>query len=160
MQETIIFKPIGYLRSEHTNPDKTPIQPVFAKGFKGEAEIFPEYQEGLKDIEGFSHIYLITHFNKSKAAKLMVRPFLDNTERGVFSTRTPHRPNPIGFSLVRLLKREKNILHLDDVDIIDGTPILDIKPFIQRFDYRQNTHDGWQENVDDATALKRGKRAE
>jgi len=158
MQETIIFKPIGYIRSEHINPEKTPIQPVFAKGCNGKAEIFPEYQEGLKDLEGFSHIYIITHFNKSKAAKLIVKSFLDNIERGVFATRTPNRPNPIGFSLVRLLKRNKNILHLEDVDIIDGTPILDIKPFINRFDYRRNTHDGWQEKVDDATAFKCGRR--
>ena len=158
MSGDIIFKPIGYIHSEHADPEKTPIQPAFAKGCKGQAEIFPEYEKGLSDIEGFSHIYILYHFHKAGSGNLMVKPFLDDTKRGVFATRTSNRPNPIGFSLVQLLKRTKNILYLEDVDILDGTPILDIKPFVKRFDYRNNTHDGWQEKIDDTLASILGKR--
>ncbi len=158
MEREIIVTPIGYIRSEHTEPSKTPIQPVYASGCRGRAEILPEYGEGLRDLEDFSHVFIIYCFHKADEPRLTVKPFLEDVPRGVFATRSPRRPNPIGFSLVRLVKREGNLLFLDDVDILDGTPILDIKPFVPRFDYRENACSGWQENVDDETAFKRGRR--
>ena len=156
----MVVKPIGYIRSEHKDASATPIQPVYAQGCRGRAEILPEYEEGLADLEGFSHIYVIYYFHKAGSPSLTVTPFLDDVPRGVFAARSPRRPNPIGFSLVRLLKRERNVLLLDDVDILDGTPILDIKPFIPRFDYRENARTGWQEHVDENVAQLRGRRRE
>jgi tRNA-Thr(GGU) m(6)t(6)A37 methyltransferase TsaA len=153
-------RPIGYIRSEHKDASATPIQPVYAQGCRGRAEILPEYEEGLRDLEGFSHIYVIYYFHKAGPPSLTVTPFLDDVPRGVFAARSPRRPNPIGFSLVRLVKREGNVLLLDDVDMLDGTPILDIKPFLPRFDYRENARAGWQEQVDENVAQLRGRRQE
>jgi tRNA (adenine37-N6)-methyltransferase len=156
--EPIAFEPIGFIHSEHTKPSDTPIQPVFAAGCRGRAEIFPQYEEGLRDLEGFSHIHILFHLHKAGPTRLTVKPFLEDVPHGVFATCAPCRPNPIGLSLVRLIKREGNILFLDDLDILDSTPILDIKPYVSRFGKRQNTRDGWQEKVDDKTAFKRGRR--
>lgn len=156
--DLITYKPIGVIRSIHSIPEKTPIQPVFAHGCRGRAEILPEYADGLKDIEGFSHIYLIFHFHKSGDPRLIVRPYLQDMERGIFATRSPSRSNPIGFSIVELLGRDKNSLILDGVDILDGTPLLDIKPYISRYDCIGSTRNGWQEDVDDTTALRKGTR--
>lgn len=153
-----MYIPIGVIRSEHTNPDETPIQGVYASGCRGRAEILPEYTEGLRDLEGFSHIYLIYDFHRAGAAKLIVKPFLQDVERGVFATRAPCRPNHIGLSIVRLLFRQDNILHLDCVDILDGSPLLDIKPYTARFDRIEHTVDGWHNGIDDETARQRGKR--
>ena len=158
MRDTIIYQPVGIVYSGHTDPEKTPIQPVFAEGFSGQVEIFKEYEKGLKDIEGFSHIIIFYHFHMTKARKLLVKPFLENAEHGVFATRSPCRPNPIGISLVRLVKRVDNILMIDDVDILDSTPVLDIKPYVSRFDSRDNVRSGWQANIDDETAYKLGRR--
>jgi len=158
--ERFEVKPIGYIRSDHKDVSATPIQPVYAQGCCGKAEILPEYEEGLRDLEGFSHIYIIYYFHKAGPVSLTVTPFLDDVPRGVFSARSPRRPNPIGFSLVRLVKREGYVLFLDDVDMLDGTPILDIKPFIPRFDYRENARAGWQEQVDEDVAQLRGRRRE
>jgi len=152
------FCPIGYIRSEHTELAKTPIQPVYAKGCAGRAEILPEYEEGLRDLEEFSHIFILYRFHRAGPAKLRVKPFMQDIPRGVFATRAPSRPNPIGFSLVRLVRREGNILHLDDLDILDGTPILDIKPYVSRFETREDASCGWQEDVDEETARRRGRR--
>ena len=157
-QQKLIFETIGFVHSEHKQVDSIPVQPVYANGCHGRAEILPEYEKGLCDLEGFSHIYLIYYFHQAGSAQLIVRPFLEDRTHGVFSTRSPRRPNPIGLSLVRLLKRQQNILYLDDVDILDGTPIIDIKPYISRFDHRENTRDGWQEEVDEDTASRRGAR--
>ena len=151
-------RPIGYIRCEHKDASAMPIQPVYAQGCHARAEIFPEYEEGLRDLEGFSHIYLIYYFHKAGPPRLTLMPFLEDVPRGVFSTRAPERPNPIGFSLVRLVKREGNMLFLDEDDMLDGTPILDIKPFVPRFDYRENVRAGWQEGVDEDTAQARGHR--
>jgi tRNA-Thr(GGU) m(6)t(6)A37 methyltransferase TsaA len=137
---------------------KTPIQPVYAKGIQGTVEIFPEYAEGLRDINGFSHIYLIYYFHRAKPSRMIAKPYLEDAFHGVFATRTPHRPNPIGFSVVHLLACKENSLHIEDVDILDGTPLLDIKPFISRFDLRENVKDGWQEHIDDDLAYLRGSR--
>lgn len=154
----ILYWTIGIIHSEHTIVEKTPIQPVYAKGCKGYVELWPEFACGLKDLNDFSHIYLIYHFHKSQEVKLIVKPFLQDVDRGIFSTRSPFRPNPIGLSVVELLGIEGNILHLNNVDILDGTPLLDIKPYTAKFDLHPVTKNGWQDEVDEPTAQKRGKR--
>lgn len=154
----IIYRPIGVIHSEHMIAEKTPIQPVYAKGCKGQVKVFTEFADGLRDLDGFSHIYLLYHFHQAPPAKLLVKPFLQDVERGVFATRAPCRPNAIGLSIVKLLKREGNILHVEDVDIIDGTPLLDIKPYTSKFDLHDVTKSGWQDEVDEDTANQRGKR--
>lgn len=157
-ESQVTYKTIGVIYSEHVIAEETPIQPVYAKGCRGWAEIFPEYEEGLRDLEGFSHIYLIYHLNRSKSAKLTVKPFLQDVERGVFATRAPNRPNAIGLSIVELVRREGNILYLDSVDILDDTPLLDIKPYTAKFDLVETHRNGWQDEVSEETARQRGKR--
>ncbi len=157
-RENIIFTPIGVIRSEHVVARETPIQPVYAKGCKGRVEIFPEFAEGLRDLEGFSHIYLLFHLNQAGSVQLTVKPFLQDVERGVFSTRAPCRPNGIGLSIVELVRREGTVLYIDNVDILDGTPLLDIKPYTAKFDRLETTCNGWQDEVDEATAQHRGRR--
>lgn len=154
----IVFKPIGVIHSPHLEPQKTPIQPVYAKGIKGKIEIHPEYVVGLKDLDGFSHIYLIYHFNRAEETKLLVKPYLDDVERGVFAARTPFRPNKIGISIVRLTKIEENFLYVEDIDILDKTPLLDIKPYTAKFDVMDVIKSGWQDDIDDLTAHKIGSR--
>jgi tRNA (adenine37-N6)-methyltransferase len=154
----ITYEPIGVIHSEHVIAEQTPIQPTYAKGCRGWAEIFPEYEEGLRDLEGFSHIYLLYHFHLSKSVNLLVKPFLQDVERGVFATRAPTRPNAIGLSVVELVSREGRIVKLDRVDILEGTPLLDIKPYTVRFDCVKTLRDGWQDEVDEETARQRGKR--
>lgn len=141
----IRYKPIGTIHSSFKEPEGTPIQPAGAKGINGTVEVFPEYAEGLKDVEGFSHIILIFHFHLSRRAPLKVKPYMDNEMRGVFATRSPSRPNPIGISVVRLIGIEDNILHIQDVDIVNGTPLLDIKPHVPEFDMREVVRVGWLE---------------
>ena len=114
----------------------------------GTVEVYPEYETGLRDLEGFSHIYLVYHFHMSNTMKLLVRPFLQDTERGVFATRSPNRPNGIGISIVELIHREGGILHVQGIDIIDGTPLLDIKPYTAKFDRIVTTRNGWQDEVE------------
>jgi tRNA-Thr(GGU) m(6)t(6)A37 methyltransferase TsaA len=144
----ITYKPIGVIHSPFKEPKGTPIQPAGAKGTDGRVEVFPEYAEGLKDIDGFSHIILIYHFNLSKGVSLTAKPFMDSEARGVFAMRAPSRPNPIGISVVRLVRVEGAMLHIQDVDIVDGTPLLDIKPYVPRFDVREVERIGWlEENI-------------
>ena len=140
------YKPIGIVHSPYKKPQDVPIQSVVSKGAKGSVKLAREYAEGLKDIEGFSHIILVYHFHLSRHYSLIVKPFLDEDLHGVFSTRAPSRPNPIGTSIVRLTKIEDNILHIQDVDIIDGTPLLDIKPYVPKFDQRKKVRIGWLKN--------------
>jgi tRNA-Thr(GGU) m(6)t(6)A37 methyltransferase TsaA len=154
----IALRPIGVIRSPHTVSEKTPIQPVFAAGIRGTAELQHEYTDGLVDLEGFSHLWLIYVFHQAGEPCLTVKPFLDDVPHGVFATRAPCRPNPIGMSLVRLVRRDGPILHLEDVDVLDGTPLLDIKPYVTRFDVRDGARCGWQERVDDEVARQRGRR--
>jgi tRNA-Thr(GGU) m(6)t(6)A37 methyltransferase TsaA len=159
MRETAItYRPIGVIRSEHVAAEETPIQSAYAKGCKGRAEVFPEFEAGLRDLEGFSHVYLIYHFHQVGPAKLLVKPFLQDIEWGVFSTRAPCRPNAVGLSIVELVRREGNVLHLDGVDILDGTPLLDIKPYTAKFDRFETASNGWQDEVDEETARRRGRR--
>ncbi|UMZ74462.1 tRNA (N6-threonylcarbamoyladenosine(37)-N6)-methyltransferase TrmO [Natranaerofaba carboxydovora] len=145
----IEYSPIGIIRSPHKKPEGTPIQPTAAMGYKGEVEVFSDYVDGLKDLDGFSHIYLIYHFHLIKRSRLRCVPFLDDKERGIFSVRGPARPNPIGFSVVKLMGIEDNILHVGDIDVVDGTPLLDIKPYVNEYDARKDTRIGWLEkNID------------
>ena len=139
----IKYRPIGVVHSPFKAPKGTPIQPAGAKGTSGIVEIFPEYIEGLKDIEGFSHIILLYHFHLSKGSTLLAKPFMDNEMHGVFAMRGSSRPNPIGLSVVRLVRVEGNMLHIRDVDIVDGTPLLDIKPYVPEFDMREVESIGW-----------------
>ncbi len=157
-ESAITYRPIGVIYSEHTDSEATPIQPVYARGCKGRVEVYPAFAEGLRDLEGFSHMYLIYHFHRAGAAKLRVKPFLQDVERGIFATRATCRPNAIGLSVVELVRRDGNTLHLDGVDILDGTPLLDIKPYSARFDRIETLHNGWQDEVDEETARQRGRR--
>ena len=145
----IKYKQIGIIHSPFKEPKGTPIQPTGGKNIEGIVEVFEEYEEGLKDLEDFSNIILLFHCHLMEGASLIVKPFLDDQFHGVFSTRSPGRPNPIGISVVRLVKIEKNIIRIKDLDIVDGTPLLDIKPFVPEFDVRDSVNIGWLEkNVD------------
>jgi tRNA-Thr(GGU) m(6)t(6)A37 methyltransferase TsaA len=139
----IYFKPIGIIHSPFTNIEGMPIQPSAAKGIKGHIVISKDFVEGLCDLDGFSHIYLLYYFHLSKSYNLKVTPFLDDEQRGVFSTRAPKRPNPIGLSVVKLNKITLNILDIENVDTIDGTPLLDIKPYVQETDEIGQYKLGW-----------------
>lgn len=143
--EEIKYKPIGIIHSPFQETKGTPIQPPGAEGVKGRVEVFPEYVEGLIDVEEFSHIILIYHFHLSKKFSLKLKPFMDDEVHGVFSIRAPSRPNPIGVSVVQLVSVEDNILYIQDVDIVDGTPLLDIKPYVPQFDIRDVKKFGWLE---------------
>ena len=156
--EPITLRPIGVIHSPHRQAEPTPIQPVYARGVRGRAEVLPEYSAGLRDLEGFSHLCLIYWFHEASSPRLIVKPFLEDVPRGVFATRACCRPNPLGFSVVRLVRRQENVLHIEDVDILDRTPLLDIKPYVTRFDYRESARCGWQENVDARTVAGRGRR--
>jgi tRNA-Thr(GGU) m(6)t(6)A37 methyltransferase TsaA len=139
------FKEIGILRTPYKSKSGVPIQGIFAPESKGRAEIFEQYEPGLRDIEGFSHLILLYVFHRSGGYELICKPYMDDKLHGVFAIRAPKRPNPIGFSVVRLERREGNILHLAEVDMMDGTPLLDIKPFAPKFDHRENVRVGWME---------------
>ncbi|MFW6196297.1 MAG: tRNA (N6-threonylcarbamoyladenosine(37)-N6)-methyltransferase TrmO [Thermoplasmatota archaeon] len=143
--EEINYKPIGIIHTPHKDPEGTPIQSKGAEGIKGEVEIYSQYTDGLKDLDGFSHIILLYHFHKSGKASLLAKPYMDDGEHGVFSMRGPSRPNSIGLSIVKLNKVEGNKLYIENVDIIDGTPLLDIKPYVPDFDIHEVESFGWLE---------------
>lgn len=152
------FVPIGIIHSEHVKREETPIQPVYAARCPGRVVLYPEYAEGLRDIEGFSHIFLIYHFHRSGPFSLVVKPFLDDTHRGLFATRHPCRPNGIGLSIVRLIRRDGATLYIEDVDILDGTPLLDIKPLLPGCDIPRDVRGGWTDRLDPRESEIRGKR--
>ena len=137
------YQPIGIIHSPYDSPQGTPIQPAGAKGSAGHIEIFPEYTPGLADLAGFSHIYILYHFHLSKKYSLRIKPFLDDRERGLFATRAPSRPNPIGLSVVRLINITNGRLEIQNVDVVDGTPLLDVKPYVPEFDVHQVERVGW-----------------
>ena len=139
----IRYRPIGIIHSPFKTPEGTPIQPTGAKDVEGSIEIFPEYTAGLDDLTGFSHIFLIYHFHLSKKFSLKVTPFLDNRQRGLFATRAPSRPNPIGLSVVRLVDITDGTLMVKDIDVVNGTPLLDVKPYVPGFDVRKVDRIGW-----------------
>lgn len=147
MAESITINPIGVIHSSLRESKGAPIQPVYAKGNDGVVEIFEPYRQALKDLEGFERIWLIYWFNKARQTKLLVKPYMDTAERGLFATRAPCRPNPIGLSAVRLLRIEEGRIYVTDVDILDGTPLLDIKPYISRFDRYDVQRNGWVDQM-------------
>ena len=145
----IIFKPIGIIHSHFKDIKDIPKQPYEGKGVNGTIEILPDYIEGLKGLEKFTHIILIFNFHLSHSFDLRVVPYKENHIRGVFATRSPHRPNQIGMSIVRLSSINKNILNISNIDIIDGTPLLDIKPFVKEmdcFDMKDQDNSEWLNN--------------
>ena len=151
----IEFSPIGIIHSPHLALENMPIQPAGAAGVQGTVEVFEQYRPGLKDLDGFSHIILLFHFHRSDSFKLEVMPFLDTEPRGLFSTRAPKRPNPIGLSVVELDKIEGGVLHIRNVDILDGTPLLDIKPYVPEFDTQVNVRTGWLEKARKSVASRK-----
>ena len=140
----ISMHPIGIIHSPFTDKDRTPIQASRSQAI-GTVEVYPEFSDGLRDIEEFSHIYLLYVFHNSSGYSLQIKPFLDDQEHGLFATRYPYRPNPLGISTVRLLFRQANVLTIEGVDVLDGTPLLDIKPYVPDFDLRTDVRAGWYE---------------
>jgi len=147
--EQIIINPIGIIHTPHKDVKNMPIQPIAAEGIYGTIELLSEFVDGLKDIEGFSHLTLIYQFHKIDGYKLRAIPFMDTEEHGIFASKAPKRPNAIGISTVKLIKVEGNILHIEQVDMLDGTPLIDIKPFYPRYDNRFDVKIGWLEKSKD-----------
>ncbi len=143
----LIYKPIGIIHTPFNSLADMPIQPTSDVSGSGIIEIFSEFVDGLKDLEGFSHIYLFYHFHKVHRSNLTVTPFLDKEPRGIFATRAPSRPNPIGLSLVELVRIENNLIYVERVDVLNETPLLDIKPYIPEFEYIHDVRVGWLEQV-------------
>jgi tRNA (adenine37-N6)-methyltransferase len=139
-----LMRPIGMIHSPFTDKKQTPIQPTRSQEI-GRVEVFPEFADGLLDLEGFTHIILLYVFHQSNGYNLHVKPFLDDQLHGLFATRYPRRPNPIGLSVVRLLARQDNFLEIKGVDVLDDTPLLDIKPYVPEFDLRTESRTGWYE---------------
>jgi len=135
--------PIGIIHSPFKTKEDCPIQNAYSSGAKGTVELFNHYAEGLKDVESFSHIILLYEFDQAGDIKLVRPTFLDDETHGIFSSRHPCRPNGIGLSIVNLLKRNGNVLEVGAIDVIDGTPLLDIKPYIPRFDCFPEASEGW-----------------
>jgi len=153
--EPVGYRPIGVIRSPHATTDGMPIQAVAAAGARGRVELDPVFAEGLADLEGFSHIVLLYHFHEVREVRLTVTPFLDTASHGVFATRSPVRPNAIGMSTVRLLAVEGTSLVVEDLDVLDGTPLLDIKPYVPQFDDRAGARIGWYTGRVEAVAQTR-----
>ena len=153
----IEYKPIGVIHTPFKSLEGMPIQPAGALSVRGTVNVFPEYVEGLRDLDGFSHVMLLYHFHQAAEPKLLVTPFMDSRPRGVFATRAPTRPNPIGLSVVKLLKIEGRTLDVENVDILDGTPLLDIKPYVPEFDRHPADRVGWLEQ---ARGIVQNKKAD
>jgi len=149
------MKPIGIIHSPFQAASGVPIQPAFATDTEGSVEVAPEYAEALADLDGFERIWLLYWFDRAAPFKAQVKPYLDNQTHGLFATRAPARPNPIGLSCVKLLSVEGTTLNVGSIDILDGTPLLDIKPYASRFDRFDVTRNGWLD-----TAQKGSTRAD
>jgi tRNA (adenine37-N6)-methyltransferase len=154
-EEMIEYRPIGVIHTPFRSLEGMPIQPAGAQSVRGDVDVFPDYVEGLRDLNGFSHVMLLYDFHQAAGPKLVVTPFMDSQARGVFATRAPTRPNPIGLSVVRLLKIQGCTLHVENVDILDGTPLLDIKPYVPEFDHHPADRVGWLEQAREAVQSKR-----
>lgn len=137
------YKPIGVIHSLFKRVEDTPVQPGAAEGVESTIEVSPEYASGLQDIDGFSHIVVIFHCHLSRGYSLLVKPHLDDQMRGVFATRSPNRPNPIGVSVLRLLSVDGSTLRVGNLDIVDGTPLLDLKPCMPAHDVTTPDRFGW-----------------
>jgi tRNA-Thr(GGU) m(6)t(6)A37 methyltransferase TsaA len=151
MPDKILYKPIGVIHTPYTKKEDTPIQGCFSPKSRGYVELFPEYVAGLKNVGGFSHLILIYHFHKAEGFKLLTKPFLDKEKRGIFAIRHFNRPNPIGLSIVKLLKVKGTLLEIGEVDMLDGTPLLDIKPYVPQFDIKEHAKDGWYPSANERT---------
>jgi tRNA-Thr(GGU) m(6)t(6)A37 methyltransferase TsaA len=151
----ITYTPIGVIHSPFSDTADMPIQPAGAAGIQGRVEIYPEFAAGLQDLTGFSYIILLYHFHRSRASTLLVKPFLDNQLRGVFATRAPRRPNSIGMSVVKLVDVVNRDLRVEDIDVLDGTPLLDIKPYIPEIDAHTAARVGWLAEARGQFARKR-----
>jgi tRNA-Thr(GGU) m(6)t(6)A37 methyltransferase TsaA len=154
----ITFTPIGTIHSPFTDLEGMPIQPAGAREAIGTVVIDPAYEAGLQDLEGFSHIHLLYHFHRAAQMRLRVVPFLDSREHGIFATRAPSRPNPIGLSIVELLEVRGNRLTVRGIDVLDGTPLLDIKPYFEAFDRVEGSRSGWLESSPEVIARQRSDR--
>jgi len=153
------ISPIGIIETPFTDLEGMPIQPSGAADVMGTIVVDKDFEQGLSDLDGFSHIILLYHFHRSKGYNLMVKPFLDDQKRGLFSTRAPRRPNPVGLSIVRLIKREGNKITIKGIDVLSGTPLIDIKPYVPDFDTKDVTAVGWLEkNQKQARSLKSDDR--
>lgn len=141
----IHYTPIGLIHSPFQTPADMPVQPTGARAAQGTVEVFAPYRAGLADLDGFSHIYLLYHFHRAKSFRPQVIPFLDRQPRGLFATRSPARPNPIGLTIVRLLGRKGDDLQVEHLDVLDGTPLLDLKPYVPAFDAYPEARAGWLE---------------
>lgn len=150
----MIIEPVGIIHTPFTEKEDCPIQPLYASNATGRVEVFERYAPALKDIEGFSHIYLIYHFDRAGEVRLVRPTFLDDEPHGIFASRHPCRPSGIGLSIVRLKKRDGNILTVEGVDVLDKTPLLDIKPYLPRFDYVENATEGWTAGKESRTKPK------
>jgi tRNA-Thr(GGU) m(6)t(6)A37 methyltransferase TsaA len=150
---------IGLVHSPFGSQDGTPVQPALAgDDAVGTIEIFDPFVEGLTDIERFDRIWVLCWLDRSGPVRMRVIPYLDTVERGLFSTRSPNRPNPIGLSAVRLLRRAGGLLHVADLDLLDGTPVLDVKPYARRFDVFTNTRDGWLSDIESGAEVRADER--
>ena len=157
MIRPITYKPIGLIHTSFNEQASTPIQGVFAPESRGEIEVYPQYVDGLKDIAGFSHLILIYHFHLAKDYSLLTEPFLDKASRGIFAIRYFKRPNNIGLSVVRLEKARGSVLEISEVDIVDGTPLLDIKPYVPDFDNRDDVSKGWYEHASNRSEYEQNR---
>jgi tRNA-Thr(GGU) m(6)t(6)A37 methyltransferase TsaA len=156
---TITYRPIGHFQTPHEDVRGMPIQPPGASGVRGSITILPEFQEGLKDIEGFSYLIVLYHLHEICGQELTVTPFLDKNPHGIFATRSPSRPNPVGLSVLRLLDVKGDTLLLENVDVLDGTPVIDIKPYVPDFDVWPAKRVGWFEGKSgNATTTKSDAR--
>jgi tRNA-Thr(GGU) m(6)t(6)A37 methyltransferase TsaA len=154
----ITFAPIGTIHSPFTDLEGMPIQPAGAREAIGIVVIDPAYEAGLQDLEGFSHLYLLYHFHRAAPMRLRVVPFLDSREHGIFATRSPARPNPIDLSIVELLEIRGNRLTVRDIDVLDGTPLLDIKPYVKAFDRVEESLSGWLASSSEEIVRQRSDR--
>ena len=155
MTQSIQYHAIGLIHTPFEDIEGMPIQPAGAAGVRGTVEVFPEFEAGLADIDGFSHVILLYHLHRVQHAQLTVIPFMDTQPHGVFATRAPKRPNPIGLSVVKLVRVEKTTLVVENVDMLDGTPLLDIKPYVPAFDDQSDVRVGWLETTEDRVRRKR-----
>jgi tRNA-Thr(GGU) m(6)t(6)A37 methyltransferase TsaA len=144
--EPISYTPIGVVHSPFSTLEGMPLQTIAARGVRGSVEIEPAFCDGLRDLEGFSYVVLLTHLHLMSGFALEVTPYLDDQTHGIFATRSPRRPNPLGLSVVRLIAVEGSTLVIEDVDVLDGTPLLDLKPYVPAFDARSTDRIGWFAN--------------
>ena len=157
----ITLTPIGIIHSPYKSSKDMPIQGVFKPDVEAWLELDEKYVPGLKDLDGFSHAILIYYFHLTDEVHLQGRPYLEDEKHGIFAIRSPHRPNHLGFTIVKIQKIEKNRIYFTDVDVLDGTPLLDIKPYCPEFDHRENVKYGWierhfaGEKIPDRTILKK-----